>query len=56
MKTAHWNNQQYTNIDANLSTEEIQATLAELVPPIANATARVDGDNIYFEVRSGSKG
>lgn len=42
--------------DNTLSVKEIQASMAEIFPELKNAEAAVQGDNIIFTVKAGTKG
>lgn len=42
--------------DDALSVKEIQASMAEIFPELKNADASVQGDNIVFTVKAGTKG
>jgi hypothetical protein len=56
-RTVHYGtNKPFTIFDDKLSIEDIKKTMADYFPEVANATARVEGDNIYLEVKAGTKG
>lgn len=56
-RTVHYaSNDPYTIMDDTLGVEDIKRVMSESFPELANATARVDGNNIYFEVKAGTKG
>ena len=56
MRTVHWNGNMWDVHDNTLSVEQIKESFSQIDPAIGGATARVVGNNIYFEVRAGEKG
>lgn len=49
-------NDPFTIMDDSLSLEQIKNTMADFFPELKNATPRQEGNNIYFDVKAGTKG
>jgi hypothetical protein len=49
-------NEPFTIVDDNMSIPQIRDTMAEYFPELKNASHRIDGDKVYFEVKAGTKG
>mgnify|MGYP001162013715 CR=1 FL=1 len=55
-RTVIYGTNRLTVEDDSLSVEEIKASMAEIFPELKNATATVEGNEIRFEVKAGTKG
>jgi hypothetical protein len=55
-RVVHWAGQTLTDLPDDATVDEIREALEPLFPAIADAVAREEGDEIYFELQSGSKG
>jgi ribonuclease I len=56
-RTVHYgNNEPFTIANDSLTPEQIKTEFTGYFPELANASIRVEGDNIYFEVKAGTKG